>query len=253
MNDTLRALIVDDELPACDLIAACLRDFPRIRLAGICHDGVEGARMVLKLKPDLVFLDIQMPRATGLEMLELIDPASMPAVIFTTAYDEYALKAFELNAVDYLLKPIGKDRFRMAVEKAVSAIRNGERHTEGLRRIVEGGGGSTGFAKRFLVREGEAIRVIPPEELFCAEARDDYVLLCTEKEQFLKKKTLKSLQAQLDPALFIRVHRSCIVRLDAIQRIEPYSRDAYLLRLVNGHKVPVSKQGYTALRGLLRF
>jgi two-component system LytT family response regulator len=248
-----KALIIEDEQPARDLLKEFLKDFENIELLGEYADGFEGLKAINRMKPDLIFLDIQMPRINGFEMLELVDEENLPLVIFTTAYDQYALKAFEFNALDYLLKPIFAGRFQVAVNKALQSLDAGNPKREQLNQALNSRMDSGGFLDRIVLRSGEGVQVIAEEDIFYLEAQDDYVLIATRGEEFLKKKTLKYFEDHLDPTFFVRVHRSYIVRLDAIQKIEPYSKDAYLAQLKNGRKISVSKSGYSSLRQRLSF
>ncbi len=244
----INALIIDDEAPARALIREFLKGHPSIADVEECADGFEGVKAIQERKPDLVFLDIQMPKINGLEMLEILESDLLPSVIFVTAHDEYALRAFEVNAVDYLLKPVARERFDMAVQKALSRIQAGsgnQREVEGLVSMEVRG---PRWLDRLVVKAGGDIHIIAEEDVLCMEAQDDYVLICTEKDAFLKKKTLKYFEQRLDPSVFVRIHRSFLVRVDAIQRIEPYSKDAFIATLKNGRKISVSKQGYASLR-----
>ncbi len=243
-----KALIIEDEQPARELLKVFLREYPQVELLAECSDGFEGARAIAREKPDLVFLDIQMPRISGFEMLELIEEEKLPLVIFTTAYDQYALKAFEFNALDYLLKPIAAERFGLAMNKALQTLEAGSRNSDNLSKALQSGLDSRQYLERIVLRSGEGVQVIAEEDICCIEAQDDYVLISTATEEFLKKKTLKFYEEKLDPAFFVRVHRSFLVRLSAIQKVEPYSKDAYLAILKNGRKISVSKAGYAALR-----
>jgi len=243
-----KALIIEDEQPARDLLKVFLKDFPAIELLEECTDGFEGAKAIAKHKPDLVFLDIQMPRINGFEMLELVDEENLPLVIFTTAFDQFALKAFEVNALDYLLKPVSAERFRQAVAKALQALEAGSTKNESLLKAMDSAIIGGKFLDRIVLRSGEGVHVVAEEDIYCIEAQDDYVLISTSGDEFLKKRTLKYFEERLDPTYFQKVHRSFLVRLDAIQKVEPYSKDAYLAILKNGRKISVSKSGYSELR-----
>jgi two-component system, LytTR family, response regulator len=244
----INALIIDDEAPARMLIREFLKLHPSVTSIGECTDGFEGAKAIQERKPDLVFLDIQMPKLSGLEMLEILDADSLPSVIFVTAHDDYALKAFEVNAVDYLMKPVAQERFDLAVRKALARIRKGTGNQREVSSLVGMEGAGPKWLDRIVARADGEIHLIAEEDICCLEARDDYVLICTEKEEFLKKKTLKFYEQKLDPSRFTRVHRSFLVRVDTIQRIEPYSKDAFVAILKSGRKIGVSKQGYASLR-----
>ncbi len=239
----ITTILIDDEPLARSIVAEYLQSYPEISIAQECNDGFEGLKAIAQHKPDLIFLDIQMPKINGFEMLELID--APPAVIFTTAFDEYAIKAFEAHAIDYLLKPFSKDRFAKAVKKwlqtrhvaahAIPAAATHEiRHPEEKNRIV--------------VKEGSNIRIIPVSEILYMEAYDDYVKIFTSKEMLLKKKTMNFYEQTLNGSHFIRVHRSYIIQLAQITRIEPLEKDSYVALLKNGVKIPLSKTGYTKLK-----
>jgi two-component system, LytTR family, response regulator len=243
------AVIIDDEAPTRALLQEYLQHFPFIKCVASCKDGFEGLKAIGTHRPDLVFLDIQMPRISGLEMLELMEEEHMPHIIFTTAYDQHALKAFDYNTIDYLLKPISLDRFKTAINKVIKhKLLGGKGHVAARISQSEVQEGSL---ERIVVKTGAGIHIIADQDIYCLEAQDDYVLICTREEEFLKKKTLGFYEKVLDPSAFIRVHRSFIARIDAINRIEPYSRDAYLAVLKNGRKISVSKKGYAQIKHFL--
>jgi two-component system LytT family response regulator len=202
-------------------------------------------------KPDLVFLDVQMPKITGFEMLELMD--SPPDIIFTTAYDQYAIKAFEMNAVDYLLKPFSKERFDQALEKARTRFAKASAEKPDVKQVIEQMDEKPDNIFRVVVKKGNDIHVIPVEKLIYIEAKDDYVMLYTQDGRYLKEKTMRYYESHLDPAFFIRVHRSYIVRVDQVKRLEPYGKSSYLAVLSNGQKVNVSLAGYKKLKEILSF
>lgn len=246
----MRALIVDDEELPRQLLREYLAAFPEIAIAGECSDGFAAVKACAELRPDLVFLDVQMPKLNGFEVLELLDPA--PAVIFTTAFDQYALRAFDAHAVDYLLKPFTLERFRLALERArlrLAAPAAGPLPPPAA--LAASAHGPENPLRRLVVRDGAKISVIPVERLVAIEAQDDYVALHTAGKSYLKKQTLASLEAALDPAQFPRVHRGWLVNLAAIARLEPYSRDSMVAVLSDGRKVPVSRTGLIRLRELL--
>jgi two-component system LytT family response regulator len=243
-----KALIIEDEQPARDLLRLFLNEYPEIELIDECSDGFDGAKAISLHKPDLVFLDIQMPRINGFEMLELIDTEQLPLIIFTTAFDQFALKAFEFNALDYLLKPIALPRFKQAVDKALASLKAGQSDTRPISKLIETGMGTGTYIDRIVLKSGEGFHVILQEDIFCIEAHDDYVIIATSNEEYLKKKTLKFYEENLDPSLFLRVHRSFLVQINAIKKIEPYSKDAFIGILKNGRKISISKSGYSELR-----
>ncbi len=201
-------------------------------------------------KPDLIFLDIQMPKINGFEMLELIDQP--PPVIFTTAFDEYAIRAFESHAVDYLLKPFNKQRFDKAIQKWLdqrsAGIPNGIPNTQTLLETVSAGPSQN---RRVVVKTGGKIKIIPVEDIQYLEASDDYVKIHTRGGVFLKNKTMGYFEQTLDPAQFVRTHRSYILNIQQVTRIDPYEKDGHLCLLQSGAQVPVSKSGYAKLKEVL--
>lgn len=237
----IKAVLIDDEPLARSIVSEYLKSYPEISIVQECNDGFEGVRAIGQHKPDLIFLDIQMPRINGFEMLELIDEP--PSVIFTTAFDEYAIKAFEAHAVDYLLKPFSKDRFDKAMAKWLQQHRSAAppaQLPQELRQPEE--------AHRIVVKEGSNIRILPVSEVVYLEAYDDYVKIFTGKEMFLKKKTMNYYEQSLDPLQFVRVHRSYIIRLSSITRIEPLEKDTHVALLKTGARIPLSKTGYNKLK-----
>jgi two-component system LytT family response regulator len=216
-------------------------------IVGECENGFEALKAVQELQPDLIFLDIQMPKIDGFELLEVLDPK--PEIVFCTAYDQYAIKAFEMNAVDYLLKPFSKERLEQAVEKArqrrgsasPSKVENLQRHLEESPKVLE----------RVVTRMGNKVTVIPVDRIQYIEAADDYVMIHSELGNHLKEKTMKYFEANLPQEQFIRIHRSYIVNISEIKSLELYSKDSYVAILKNGEKLKVSAEGYKRLR--LRF
>ncbi len=245
----LRAVIVDDEELARQLLREYLWEAGGVEIVAECGDGFDAVKAIGELKPDLVFLDVQMPKLDGFEVLELIDPPS--SVIFVTAYDQYAMRAFEANAVDYLLKPFRLDRFKKALDRA-RARRHDPKITEPAATDLAAAARAPGqMLERLVVRDGSKIHIIPIAKLDYVEAQDDYAALHSEKKSYLKQQTIASLEAQLDPQRFVRIHRSYIVNLDRIVRIEPYTRDSRVAVLRDGAQLPVSRPGYTRLKSLL--
>ncbi len=244
-----KVIIVEDEKPAQKLLENFLAAYSNFEVIAFCNDGFEGARMVVEQKPDLVFLDVQMPRINGFEMLELLDENSAPLIIFTTAYDEFAIQSFDYNTCDYLLKPISRERFNKAMEKAEKRLES----MEASKLPTIPFSSSNDFLERIVIRSGHQIAVVVCDDIICLEAHDDYVIVHTEKEQYLKKQTMKFYEDKLNPQEFLRVHRSFIIKLNALNRIEPYSKDAFTAFLNNGLKVSVSKKGYDKLKDTLQF
>ncbi len=243
----IRAIIVDDE----DLARAVAREFlaghTGIEVVAECVNGFECVKAVQELKPDLLLLDIQMPKLDGFEALELIDTERL-AVVFLTAYDQYAMRAFEIHAVDYLLKPFSKERFDAAIERVLARLDRRPPRAEDLAAAARGPGR---YLDRIVVRDGARVHVIAAEKLDWVEAQDDYVSLHSEGREYLKQQTISSLEERLDPSRFLRVHRSVIVNLERVERIEPYTKDSRLAILTGGAKVPVSRAGYARLKELL--
>lgn len=246
----INTLIVDDEELARLLLKDSLKDMPEIRITGEAANGFEALKVINEEKPDLVFLDVQMPKLTGFEMLELLE--HKPEIIFVTAYDEYALKAFEQNAVDYLLKPYTSKRLRDAVDKALLRIQSGQSENAVV-EMSEKLQSSEEKLERIVVKTGSKIKIIPVREIQYLQAEDDYVMIFIEGEKHLKQQTMKYFETHLDPREFVRVHRSYIARIGFIESIELYEKESYILKLKNGNTLPVSKSGYLNLRGKLGF
>jgi len=245
-NKRFRAIIVDDEDLARQVIREMLQAHPEVEIAGECANGFEAVRMTGELKPDLLFLDIQMPKLDGFEVLELI--GSEVAIVFVTAHDEHALRAFEVHAVDYLLKPFTAERFDAALERVKQRI--GEKlpaPTELAAAIREPGQ----YAERIVVKDGTRVQIIPTAKLDYAEAQDDYVALASQGKKHLKQQTISSLEAALDPKDFVRIHRSYLVNLERVARLEPYTKDSHVVILNDGARLPVSRAGYTRLKAFL--
>ena len=242
----LRALIVDDEELARFVVRELVEAHPEIEVVKECMNGFEAVKAVAEHKPDLLFLDVQMPKLSGFDVLELIG-TEIP-VIFVTAYDEFAMKAFEVHAVDYLLKPVGKERFEAALERAKERI---AAKVPVPMEIIGAARPPGQFAERIVVKDGTRVTLIPCSKLDYAESQDDYVALASEGKKHLKQQTIASLEASLDPALFVRIHRSYLVNLERVVRIEPYGKDSRMAILATGVRLPVSKTGYARLKTLL--
>ena len=247
----IRVLIIEDETPARELIKYMLKDHPGIEVIGECADGFCGAREIKEKRPDLIFLDIQMPKLTGFELLEVLD--EKPEVIFTTAFDQYAIRAFELNAVDYLLKPYSKERFDGALAKAISRIGKETQEPDKVEKLVTAVTEAEGYLTRIVFRKGAGIKIIPLNLISYLASEDDYVMIYYSEGKALKPKTMKYYEDHLPPSLFMRVHRSYMVNIEQITRLEPYSKDNYVAVLKSGEKIPVSRTGYKMLREKLNF
>lgn len=240
------ALIVDDEELARHVIRELLTPHTEIKVLAECANGFEAVKAFAEHKPELVFLDVQMPKLTGFDVLELIGENA--CVIFTTAFDQYAMRAFEVHAVDYLLKPIGRQRFEEALEHAKRRL--GEKMPS-AQQLADAARPSQQFLERVVVKDGTRVTLIPIAKLDYVEAQDDYVALASQGKKHLKQQTIASLEACLDPKSFVRIHRSYIVNLERVARIEPYGRDSRLAILSDGARLPVSRAGYARLQSLL--
>jgi two-component system LytT family response regulator len=243
-----KAIIIDDEPLARSIVKEYLAFYPQIELVEECNDGFQGVKAIQQHKPDIVFLDIQMPKINGFEMLELIDDS--PAIIFTTAFDEYAIRAFEAHAVDYLLKPFSKERFSKAVDKWLLQQTPVQQKTA-TESLLQSASHSPSQSERIVVKTGGRIKIIPLHEIQYLEAADDYVRIFTPDGTYLKKKTMSYFEEVLDPKLFVRVHRSYIVNVRLITRIDAYEKENQLAILTSGSKIPVSKNGYGKLKTVL--
>jgi len=252
MSEKLQTLIIEDEELARNLLRSYLKDQPDIEIIGECENGFDGVKAINDKKPDLVFLDIQMPKITGFEMIELLD--HKPQIIFTTAYDQYALKAFELNAVDYLLKPFSKDRMLSAIEKVKHRILSGEDTSEKLEELSNFRTGEE-FIDRVVVKDRHKIHIITIDQIRYIESLDDYVMIYTHDGRHMKQKTMKYFETNLDPKNFIRIHRSYIVQVDNIAEIQQYEKESYIVILKDKDKtkLKVSKTGYKKIKETLHF
>lgn len=249
MNRKIKTIVIDDERLARDIIKKYLSEVPDIDIVAECSNGFEGIKKINELKPDLVFLDVQMPKINGFELLELIDEP--PAIIFSTAYDQYALKAFQVNAVDYLLKPYSKERFNEALKKAAASINDKQKKQALINNLIENRGASGEYIDRILVKTGTKISIIPADTIRWIEAKDDYVMIHSASGKFLKQKTMKSLEAHLNPKEFIRIHRSYIASVKEIKRIELMEKESYRVLLADNEYLPVSKSGYDKIKARL--
>ncbi|NCI46105.1 LytR/AlgR family response regulator transcription factor [Sediminibacterium soli] len=243
----MKAIIIDDESLARGIVREYLQQYPDIDIVQECADGFEGVKAIQQHQPDLVFLDIQMPKITGFEMLELIEQP--PAVIFTTAFEEYAIRAFESHAVDYLLKPFSKERFDKAIQKWRQ--QNPQEQREHTRQLINAPGLTPHHPGRIVLKDNGKIKIIPAAGIHYLEAADDYVKIVTAEGYFLKNKTMAYFEQALDPQNFVRIHRSYLINIQLISRIEPYEKDSYLAVLSVGMKLPVSKSGYVRLKQVL--
>ncbi len=240
----IKVVIVDDEPLAADLVAEYLEDFPQIEIVARCINGFQGVKGVQEFQPDLLFLDVQMPKISGFEMLELLDEP--PTVIFTTAFDEFAIQAFENNAIDYLLKPFSKERFEKAVQKFLT---NFDKKAIPKSPFIQNLRPQN--PNRIVIKDGHKIRILPLKEITRLEADGDYVKIFSEQGNFLKKKTLTFYEGSLSPEVFVRVHRSHLLNVQQITSIDPYEKNNHIAVLKNGEKIPVSRSGFQKLKEVL--
>jgi two-component system LytT family response regulator len=243
----MRVIVVVDEDLARGIVREYLASYPDFRIVGECSNGFDAVKAITELKPDLLFLDIQMPKLNGFEVLDLLDPK--PRVIFVTAYDSYAIKAFEVNAVDYLLKPFSRERFEKALLRA--AGEPGDEPPGAVDSLIRSTRSLNAPIERILVRDGTRVHVIPASMVDHIEAQDDYVSIHSGGKKYLKLERLSDLETALDPKRFVRIHRSHIVNIDRLARLETYAKDSRIVVLSDGTKLPVSRSGYEKLRGLL--
>ncbi len=240
----ISVIIVDDEAPARAIVREYLSDYPQFVVAAECANGYEAVKAVAEHRPDLLLLDIQMPKLDGFEVLDLLE--TKPRVVFVTAYDEYAIRAFEVHAIDYLLKPFTAARFAEVIAHAEEMVRrdpatNLAGVTSSIRKPLQ----------RIAFRDGATIDVVPVQRIDYIEAQDDYVHVWSRGARHVKQQPLGDLEALLDATRFIRVHRSYIVNLESLARVEPYAKDSRVAVLKDGTRIPVSRAGYERLKGLL--
>jgi two-component system LytT family response regulator len=245
----IRAVIVDDEDLARQFLGEYLTQ-SSVEVVAQCANGFEAVKAIADLKPDLIFLDVQMPKLDGFEVLELID--SPPAVIFVTAYDQYAMKAFDAHAVDYLLKPFPLERLKTALDRARQRLSERAGTPGPTASELSAAARPPGHTlDRIVVKDGTKVHIIPVDKLDYVEAQDDYIGLRSEKKLYLKQQTISSIEGQLDPKRFLRIHRSYIVNLERIARIEPFTKDSRVAVLQDGTQLPVSRAGHARLKEIL--
>jgi two-component system, LytTR family, response regulator len=249
MKEKIKVTIIDDESLAREIVKSYLVESDNIEIIGECSNGFEGIKTINELNPDLIFLDIQMPKINGFEMLELIE--NPPTIIFTTAYDNYAIKAFEVNAVDYLLKPFSKERFDEALKKVLDKFekKSGDQKTQ-IKSVIETHSSENNI-ERIIVKDGPEIFIIPVDDIIYFEAQDDYVMIHTNNRKYLKQQRMKYYENILPQKEFVRIHRSYIVSIKSIKKIELLEKESYEVLLHNGIKLPVSKNGYDKLRAII--
>jgi len=244
----LRVVVVDDEAPARALLREYLAAHDDLDVVGECENGFEAVRAIAEKAPDLVLLDVQMPKLDGFEVLELLDRS--PAVIFVTAFDEYALRAFEIHAVDYVLKPVGRDRLDEALERARERLRAASPPPRPA-ALAASARPAGQYLTRVLVKDGPNVHVIPIARIDRLESQDDYVAIHSEGKAYLKNQPLAELADALDPARFVRIHRSHVLNVDRLARLELQAKDTRVAVMKDGTVLPVSRTGYVRLRELL--
>jgi two-component system LytT family response regulator len=248
-KNKVSTIIIDDEKLAREITKGYLNKNPEVEIVAECSNGFDAIKKINELKPDLIFLDIQMPKISGFEMLELLEEP--PVIIFTTAFDQYAIKAFEVNAADYLLKPFSEERFNAALKKSFNHLQDKFEHDSVIKNIIDHNEKKIEFLERIVIKEGSKISIIPVETIKWIEAQDDYVLINCNLGRFLKQKTMKYFENHLNENNFIRIHRSYIINVDFIQHLEQTGKESYRLILKNGKQFPVSKTGLARLRNTL--
>lgn len=243
----VRTIIVDDEPLARAVVREYLGRHVDVEVIGECANGFEAVKVIVEERPDLVFLDIRMPRLDGFEVLDLLD--EHPAVVFVTAYDDFAVRAFDVHAVDYLLKPVDPGRLDAALERVRERLR--ARRAMPLAPVLADARAAEQHLHRLLIRDRADVHVIPVDTIDYIEARDDYIAVRAGGKTYLKQERLSALTERLDPERFVRVHRSYLVNIDRLSRIELYARDSRILFLKDGTKLPLSRVGYRRLKDLL--
>lgn len=243
-----KAMLVDDEELARALLKEMLSSHEEVEIVAECGNGMEAVKAAAEKKPDLVFLDVQMPKLTGFDVLELMDPAGV-SVIFVTAFDQYAMRAFDVHAVDYLLKPFSRERFEAALQRVKE--RGATERAPDATMLAATARPAGEHLERIVVKDGAKVTLVPVAKLDYAEALDDYVSLATEGKKLLKQQTISSLEAALDPKYFVRIHRSFLVNIERVTRIEPYGKESKVAVLANGTQLPVSRAGYGRLKEAL--
>src|SRR5471032_2500244 len=249
----MRIIIVDDEALARGVVREYLAEHPDVEVVAECANGFEAVKAITELAPDLVFLDIQMPKLDGFEVAELA--GGKTRYVFATAFDEYAIKAFEFHALDYLLKPFSQQRFDQALVHARANLGKGadkDDNAAAVGALVREAVGRNKPLGRLLIRDGAKVHVIASEKIDYIEAQDDYVQIRSEGKSYLKNQTLLELEAQLEPERFLRIHRSYIVNIECVSRIEQATKDSHVAILKDGSKLPISRSGYQKIRTVIQ-
>ncbi|UCH96633.1 MAG: response regulator transcription factor [Candidatus Aminicenantes bacterium] len=248
MKNKIRAIIVDDEALARESLKETISQFEDIEMISECANGFEAVQAVQQTKPDLIFLDIQMPKLDGFDVVELLGKEA-PAIIFVTAYDEYALRAFEAEALDYLLKPVSNKRLQKSIERVRERLNS--KVPQEMERFIDHHQENMAPLTRILIRDGMNIHIIPQEDIVFVEAKEDYVKFHTEERAYLKLERMSNLERKLDYRNFCRIHRSYLLNINYLVKIEPYSKDSRIAKLKNGKSLPISRSGYNRLMELI--
>ena len=242
----IKTIIIDDERLARELIKEYLAGHTDVEVVNECRDAHEAITAIQKSQPNLIFLDIQMPEINGFEMLEMLD--DIPHIIFSTAYDQYAIRAFEVNAIDYLLKPYDEERFNIALRRAIQQIQANENSSASIKELIRSVDKPNQFLTRMLIKESGKIYIISCPDILYIEAMDDYVQIHMSKNSYLLQQSMNSLEARLNPDQFIRAHRSYIVNIDAIKEINQYSQGRFKIELTNHKVIALSRTGYKNIK-----
>ena len=244
MNSALKVVIVDDEPLARDRIRELLTTHSDVEIVGEARNGQQALETIIVQQPDLVFLDVQMPDMDGFEVLKALDSDSIPLIIFVTAFDEYALRAFEFHAIDYLMKPFDRERFAKAIKHAkLQATRTKDRDTSNIIKLLEDIKPKTGYLERFIIKSGETVHFVPASEVDSIEAEGNYVRLRVGNCSHLLRETLNNIESQINPRQFVRIHRSTIVNMDRVRELQTWARGEYRVVLHSGASHTLSR-GY---------
>ena len=259
----VRILIVDDEPLARDSVRVLLSSRPDVEIVGECENGREAVKAIAAEQPDLVFLDIQMPEMDGFGVIKAVGAERMPTVVFATAYDQYALQAFEAQALDYLLKPFDDERFESVLERAIKRVHD-ERvgvlssqlvellgYRDGQTDATVDRAGDSGYSERILIKEKDAVLFLKTDDIDWIEAAGDYVLLHVQKKEHLLRESMTGMEKRLDATRFVRIHRSTIVNLDRVFKLQPYFHGDYIVYLTNGDELKLSRRYWKRLEDLL--
>ena len=239
-KDIIRCIVVDDEPIARNVIKDYLKDDPLIEVIGECGNGADAVLMVLDKKPDLVFLDIQMPEMDGFQVIDAVGVKKLPFIIFVTAYDQYAIQAFEINALDYLLKPFDDDRFFRSIERAKEFIIANKNMKSELTNLIGNVKNKDPYLKRLLIKSEGRFILLKTDEIKYIESASDYVHVFSGDESYLIRETMHSLEDRLDPRIFVRIHRSFIVNIDFIREFQPWDKNNYIVILKDGKELKMS-------------